>query len=188
MGRGAECDLVVPDSQSSRQHASIEAYGDRWMIRDLGSANGTFLNRQRLESRQPLRSGDLIYVGQSPLMFDQRPGASPQPPPPGQRPARRRRSVIAVILGVAVVLLTLASAGAILLTMEPVESAEGGGLPGLPDIGIPTIDLGTGIPTLDLPIEMPTGMPSLPTDIIPLPTGGIQIPTVSLPGFGGGSP
>lgn len=185
LGRGEECELVLPDDHGSRRHASLEARDGRWVLHDHGSANGTFLNRQRLESPQPLRSGDLMYVGQSVLLFQLRPDASGGRVPEG-RPARSRRrgSAIAVILGVTLVLMTLAAAGAILLTMEPAESGGGDLLPGMPDVGLPTVVLPTGLPSL----EIPTGLPTLdiPTGLPLLPTGGIPLPTISLPGLGGG--
>ncbi len=182
LGRGAECDLVIPDSHGSRQHTSLEEHAGRWTVHDLGSANGTFLNRQRLESPQPLHSGDLIYAGQSVLVFERQAGAPAARAVAGRARAQRRRSVLAVALGITLVLLTLASAAVILLTMEPVESGVGDLLPGA---GLPTVSLPTGLPSVDLPIDVPTL--GIPTGMPPLPTGGIQVPTISLPGLGGGS-
>jgi pSer/pThr/pTyr-binding forkhead associated (FHA) protein len=44
IGRGSECDLILDESEMSRRHAVIENSGDGIFLRDLGSANGTFVN------------------------------------------------------------------------------------------------------------------------------------------------
>ena len=44
IGRGADCDLVLDEAEMSRRHAVIENSGDGIYLRDLGSANGTFVN------------------------------------------------------------------------------------------------------------------------------------------------
>jgi len=44
IGRGSDCDLVLDEPEMSRRHAVIENSGDGIYLRDLGSANGTFVN------------------------------------------------------------------------------------------------------------------------------------------------
>jgi pSer/pThr/pTyr-binding forkhead associated (FHA) protein len=44
IGRGSECDLILDEQEMSRRHAVIENFGDGIYLRDLGSANGTFVN------------------------------------------------------------------------------------------------------------------------------------------------
>lgn len=44
IGRGSECDLILDEAEMSRRHAVIENSGDGIFLRDLGSANGTFVN------------------------------------------------------------------------------------------------------------------------------------------------
>jgi len=44
IGRGSDCDLVLDEAEMSRRHAVIENSGDGIYLRDLGSANGTFVN------------------------------------------------------------------------------------------------------------------------------------------------
>lgn len=44
IGRGSECDLILDEAEMSRRHAVIENAGDGIYLRDLGSANGTFVN------------------------------------------------------------------------------------------------------------------------------------------------
>ena len=63
IGRGADCDLVLLERQISRYHASIERVADGYILRDLGSKNGTFVNQEQVGS-QPyhLQDGDEISL------------------------------------------------------------------------------------------------------------------------------
>lgn len=66
IGRTAECDIVFERSTLvSRRHAVIQPEGRAWVIVDLGSSNGTFINGQRLKPNtpHPLRPGDQILLG-----------------------------------------------------------------------------------------------------------------------------
>lgn len=55
IGRARECQIVIPGSHLSRTHAEFDLTDDQLRITDLGSANGTFVNDQRIEARLPLR-------------------------------------------------------------------------------------------------------------------------------------
>ena len=59
-GRLAESGLVLTEGHPSRQHAKFSISGNELMLEDLGSANGTFINDQRIEGSIVLRSGDKI--------------------------------------------------------------------------------------------------------------------------------
>ena len=66
VGREPTCDLVVSDGSVSRKHATIERRGDGWAIVDQGSANGTFIDSQRVTEQalghgQELRFGSMAY-------------------------------------------------------------------------------------------------------------------------------
>ncbi len=63
MGRDNTCDLVLADRSVSRRHALILGTTDAPFIRDLGSANGTYLNRQRVTREVALEAGDRIQIG-----------------------------------------------------------------------------------------------------------------------------
>lgn len=62
IGRGAECDLVIPDRQVSRIHARITHTPQGYFLEDLGSKNGTHVNGVAVKGRVPLQDGDIIQV------------------------------------------------------------------------------------------------------------------------------
>lgn len=64
VGRDPSCDLVLQDVKCSRRHAVMEAGPDGIVVRDTGSANGVFLNDQKVE-RAPLKAGDVLRLGDS---------------------------------------------------------------------------------------------------------------------------
>lgn len=63
-GRGSECTVRLDDAEVSRKHATISVDGETVIIRDEGSANGTFVNDQRIEGAVALSNGDRIRIGQ----------------------------------------------------------------------------------------------------------------------------
>ncbi len=71
IGRGGECDMVLPERQVSRHHVRITP-GDNnnYILHDLGSKNGTHINGKRISGSVPLADGDSIQVALSvTLMF-----------------------------------------------------------------------------------------------------------------------
>ena len=62
IGRDERCDLVVPERQVSRQHAAITLEGEGYVVRDLGSKNGTFVNGRELNGPHVLQDGDEIQI------------------------------------------------------------------------------------------------------------------------------
>ena len=165
IGRGAGNDLVLPDTLVSRQHAGLEFQGDRWLLRDLKSSNGTFLNRQAVkDSPQPLRDGDLVCIGDSMFVFTtESHQISPAQQRAGQPVASQpRRSIWIVAVAIAVVLVVVIVVALLLFGGLAGKDGEAGATPGLPSIGLPT-----GLPSALPTIQMPTGFP---TDL-PLPTG-----------------
>jgi pSer/pThr/pTyr-binding forkhead associated (FHA) protein len=56
-------DIILENPQVSRQHAVIERSDGRHLLRDVGSANGTFVNGQRISVVTPLRQGDKVTFG-----------------------------------------------------------------------------------------------------------------------------
>ena len=68
IGRKLDNDFVINDLTVSRQHAKICREDGIYVIYDLNSSGGTFINNNQVQ-RQPLRSGDVILLGQFPIMF-----------------------------------------------------------------------------------------------------------------------
>lgn len=66
IGRGAEADLIVDDSGVSRRHAEVHFDGDRVLVVDLGSTNGTFVDGERVGPQgKALADGSRITVGRT---------------------------------------------------------------------------------------------------------------------------
>ena len=66
IGRSEECGLRIPLPEISRKHAMLIISGDNVTLRDLGSANGSYVNNRRV-SEQELVAGDHVVVG--PVVF-----------------------------------------------------------------------------------------------------------------------
>lgn len=62
VGRKDECDIRIPVAHVSREHCEVRIDDGRLVIRDLGSSNGTYVNRDRVQERE-LAPGDLVAVG-----------------------------------------------------------------------------------------------------------------------------
>jgi hypothetical protein len=71
IGRSPECAIFLDDVTVSRKHAVFTKDGDRWQLEDQGSLNGTFVNRERVETAA-LRDGDELQIGKYRLTFLQR--------------------------------------------------------------------------------------------------------------------
>ncbi len=70
VGRSSGCDLTLADNKISRKHATIQKLGElEYWISDLGSANGTFVNQNRITQPLRLHSCDEIRVGAFLLKF-----------------------------------------------------------------------------------------------------------------------
>lgn len=67
IGRADKCSLVLDDAYVSQMHARIFPRGDQIVVEDLGSTNGTYLNRQRLTSPAEVQRGDKVKIGKTVL-------------------------------------------------------------------------------------------------------------------------
>src|SRR5215208_2200578 len=103
IGRDSVNEVVINDAEISRRHARLTFQGGKYVLEDLGSTNGTFVNGQRLAGPRVLKSGEVVSFGeQIVLVFEmitfnpdatmvspratvvpsvQRPIAPPPPPP-----------------------------------------------------------------------------------------------------------
>jgi pSer/pThr/pTyr-binding forkhead associated (FHA) protein len=70
IGRGESMDVLIDNVSVSRRHAEIREENGAWLLRDLGSSNGTFLNGQRVATEQTLRPGDEISFGKFSILFE----------------------------------------------------------------------------------------------------------------------
>jgi hypothetical protein len=68
IGRSPDCDVFLDDVTVSRRHAEITHEEDRYVIRDLGSLNGTFVNRHRIET-SVLADDDEVQIGKYRMTF-----------------------------------------------------------------------------------------------------------------------
>ena len=68
IGRSPDCDIFLDDVTVSRRHAVVARGDAGFTIEDLGSLNGTFLNRSRIE-RGALDNGDEVQIGKYRLTF-----------------------------------------------------------------------------------------------------------------------
>jgi pSer/pThr/pTyr-binding forkhead associated (FHA) protein len=74
VGSADDSDIVVAQQTVSRLHCSLEWTGSAWMIRDLGSTNGTFINGNRIEAPQLLEPSDQVTLGRGiPLQIPSKP-------------------------------------------------------------------------------------------------------------------
>jgi hypothetical protein len=72
VGRSRRCDVVLPDPNTSRQHAEVRREGEAYVIIDLDSTNGVLVNRRAVK-RAVLQDGDRIELGATELRFERRP-------------------------------------------------------------------------------------------------------------------
>jgi pSer/pThr/pTyr-binding forkhead associated (FHA) protein len=75
IGRHPDSDIFLDDVTVSRRHAEFYRQGDRFTVRDVGSLNGTYVNRERIEEAT-LNQGDEVQVGKFRLVFLVGPGST----------------------------------------------------------------------------------------------------------------
>ncbi len=65
LGRDPTCTISINDAQVSRRHARLTLSSGGYILQDLGSTNGTFVNGQRVTGEHPLTVGELIALGEN---------------------------------------------------------------------------------------------------------------------------
>ena len=99
LGRHPNNSIQLLDKIVSKEHCIVEQREGMFILRDLGSLNGTYINGERVRGEQMLRHGDEIALGSTRARYDDgsgapvygpsmlSPGAIQQPLPPGPPPA-----------------------------------------------------------------------------------------------------
>ncbi|MGX1951742.1 DUF1707 and FHA domain-containing protein [Streptomyces sp. CB02115] len=87
IGRDPANGLRLNHETVSRLHAELSAQNGRWVLRDLGSTNGTCVNGQRLVGSIPVRDGDQVSFGRMSFRLTAPALRLPELPPPAPRPS-----------------------------------------------------------------------------------------------------
>lgn len=137
IGRDSNNGVAINDAEVSRKHARLTFQGGKYVLEDLGSTNGTFVNGQRLAGPAVLKPGDVISLGeQIVLMYDaiatdvgatvavsrkamqappvQSTSTGYAPPPPAAYsapPAAKKTNLTPIIIGVGALLFICVCAG-----------------------------------------------------------------------------
>jgi cytochrome P450 / NADPH-cytochrome P450 reductase len=86
VGRDPAVEVQLDDEEISRRHLRVWAEGDALWVEDLGSANGTFVNGERIAGRVALAPGDSVRIGRTTLEHPA-PAVAPAPAPESEPPA-----------------------------------------------------------------------------------------------------
>ena len=70
IGRAADCQLVLDDDYVSTRHAQIVRTDDGYMVEDLGSTNGTYVNNERVTSATPFTTADTLRIGRTLMVVE----------------------------------------------------------------------------------------------------------------------
>lgn len=92
LGRGPECDIVLPGTGVSTRHAVIRSAPQGWWIEDLGSTNGVLIGETRIDKAW-LRPGDILQLGERVFVVEAAGGAPPPIPSPAVIPGKPRRGL-----------------------------------------------------------------------------------------------
>ena len=92
VGRASVSDLRLQHPSISRRHTQIKRVGEQFFVKDLGSQNGTFVNKQRIANEVEVKPGDSIAMGNALLRLrgplakgEKLPGAPAAAPPPPEK-------------------------------------------------------------------------------------------------------
>ena len=70
IGRSTDCQLILDDDYVSTRHARIYRSGVGYLVEDLGSTNGTYLNNERLSSPAPFTTSDTLRIGRTLIVVE----------------------------------------------------------------------------------------------------------------------
>lgn len=117
VGRGRDCDVTLEAGEVSRQHAAVEVTGSEVRVEDMESANGTYVNGERIRKKTVIVRGDELAFDTLRFRLESGTGrqASPSAPPPKApgrvQPERSRGNgtIWVVVVGAALVAAALAA-------------------------------------------------------------------------------
>ncbi len=72
IGRSPDCDIVLYDRKVSRHHCTLYPRGKYYIVEDMNSTHGTFVNAERIKGKEPFREGDKLRLGQTSLAFSEK--------------------------------------------------------------------------------------------------------------------
>ena len=148
VGSGDGNDFVLSDSTASRRHAVIQLRWRGFVVADLGSTNGTFVNNQRINEPVRLRLGDNIRFGDARFTFSD--AASAAPAFGRQLDNRLRRRPLRTMIEIVLLLFAIGfAAGQVLLYLHYREQAER--LGNEKPAGAPPATLAPGAPPAAVP-------------------------------------
>ncbi len=191
VGRGAEAQMQIEDGLLSRRHFALTRSPEGWVIRDLGSTNGTAVNGEKLRTGQSrlLRAGDCIRAGHNEWTLHRTistPRAAPPPAPAPVAPAAERAPAapqaaatiprwqwaasvflaLGAVVGAAAVFLPWVRVDARLVA----DQLPGGELlPGVIDALKQWLGVETPVPGLDQPISFPIRGSDIHAELLLLP-------------------
>jgi pSer/pThr/pTyr-binding forkhead associated (FHA) protein len=174
VGRAQDSDIQLQEQGISRRHARLDRRSQGWIITDLGSTNGTFVNGRRLAPQEghALRTGDRITIGSSVFAFREVGGAGgPERTASASlgHPAVRVLGAlvfVTVLAGIVALLVILLRPGDQAVTPTPGNPAE------LMVTALPVPTELEGIVTAVVPL-LPSGLPLFPAEpsATPEPSG-----------------
>jgi pSer/pThr/pTyr-binding forkhead associated (FHA) protein len=136
IGRASACDLRLQHPSISRRHAQLMRQSERFVLRDLGSQNGTFVNRVKLTGDTEIHAGDEIALGNAVLRLRGPGTGSSDKVPHAALPAGKPSRMSMSLTRVALIAAAVSSAVAALLTLavlkftdSSTEEASGGTSP-----------------------------------------------------------
>jgi len=119
LGRGSQCAIVLEDDMVSRTHAMIQRMDyTQYILIDMGSRNGSFVNERRLSTPVPLRDGDQVRLGNAQMVF-----YNPQETAPAAAPVDDDRATVCHFMQCMVSVLVIDIRGFTVLSQQ-VEDAE----------------------------------------------------------------
>jgi TolB protein len=170
IGRTSDNDIVLDDNMVSRHHARLDLQADTYVLTDLGSANGTWVNGRRISAPVSLQANDSIRFGKvSVFVFSAQPFLSgdetfmaqdiisERPPTPATAPVQPRSAAKGGLPG------WFLAVGCMLVILIAVLVAALIVLLVLPSRAKPTPSLGVAKPTLPQITAIPLGPTSTPT-------------------------